>query len=269
MYKIVSNIKNLMYSFNTEMPIYVDAVIILIIGLIIAKLIYLAIAGILKIFRFDAAAEKTGFLELISPHISDVPSRILAKICYWIIITITLCVVVDNFGFEDISLILWTILKLLSQLISFTAFIIICYYILLFFTKIFSIGLALINFKYFKFAEYFVLSLGGLGIVYYSFPLLDLREQTESLINEILIFILKCGVVSLSVIFVIGFRDFFYNIYLHFIIKSTYKTGFHIYINEQLFVINRINVFSIVLLSPDSEIVMDNKKFYENIIKKR
>ena len=68
---------------------------------------------------------------------------------------------------------------------------------------------------------------------------------------------------------VIGFRDVFYNIYLHFIIKSVYKIGNHIYINEQLFVINRINLFSLVLLSPESEIVIDNKKFYENIIKKK
>ncbi|MBP7653814.1 hypothetical protein KA977_10355 [Candidatus Dependentiae bacterium] len=264
--KLVLNINNLMYSFNTELPIYVDSVLILIIGLIIAKLIYLSIAGILKITKFDAAAEKIGFLELITNHISDVPSRIIAKICYWIIITITLCVIVDNFGFEDISLILWSIIKLLSQLISFAAFIVINYYILNFFAKIFRICLALINFKYYRLAEWLFLVSGGFGIIFYSLPLLGINEQT--FLNGS-IFIAKCSIISISIIMVIGFRDVFYNIYLHFIIKSVYKIGNHIYINEQLFVINRINLFSLVLLSPESEIVIDNKKFYENIIKKR
>jgi len=260
------SVKDIVNSFGREFPVYWESLLILIIGLVIAKLAYLAIAGVLKIAKFDAAAEKIGVLDLLKNHITDIPSRIIANICYWIIITLTLCAIVGNFGFGDISIILWSIIKLFSQIISFTAFLAINFYILKFFAKIFSIALSLINFNYYRVFEIFIYIIGGYGIIYYSLPLLSFDE---SAFLTATFFVLKCITVAAVIIIVIGCRDIAYNIYLHFLIKSVYKIGNHIIINDKEYVINKLRLFSIVLLHPEAEIIMDNKKFYENIIKKR
>ncbi|HON57891.1 MAG TPA: hypothetical protein PLJ38_12820, partial [bacterium] len=174
---LLLNLDKIVNSFNSELPIYFQNLIVLICGLIIAKLIYIATAGLLKILQFDLLAEKIGLLDFLGKHINDIPSRIIGQILYWLIITITLCLIVDNFGFVDISRTLWTIITLISQLLAFAAFLIINFYILKFLASILNITLSIINFQYYKVVEIFILIVGGWGVVYYSLPIINFNED--------------------------------------------------------------------------------------------
>jgi len=263
---LLLNLDKIVNSFNSELPIYFQNLIVLICGLIIAKLIYIATAGLLKILQFDLLAEKIGLLDFLGKHINDIPSRIIGQILYWLIITITLCLIVDNFGFVDISRTLWTIITLISQLLAFAAFLIINFYILKFLASILNITLSIINFQYYKVVEIFILIVGGWGVVYYSLPIINFNEDV--FLNGT-IFFLKTLLISAALITIIGCRNLVYTIYLHFLIKSNFKIGNHIVISGEKFVINKINLFSVVLLSKEAEITFDNIKFYEHIIKKR
>ncbi len=263
---LLLNLDKILNSFNTELPIYFQNIIVLIVGLIVAKLLYLAAAGIFKIIKVDLIAEKTGLLDFFEGHINDIPSRIIAQILYWFVITITLCLIVDNFGFVEISRTLWTIITLVSQLLSFAAFLIINFYILKFLVSILSIALSVINIKYYKIVEIFILITGGWGVVYYSLPIINFSEEA---FLDGTVFVLKILLISGALITVIGCRNLVYTLYLHFLIKSNFKIGNHIVLNGEKFVINKFKIFSVTLLSKECEITFDNIKFYEHIIKKR
>ena len=258
-------LKEILHSFSVEMPTYIDGILILIIGLILAKLIYLAVYGILKLLKFDNICERVGFLDFIKNHVSDIPSRILAKIAYWIIITLALCLVVSIFGFIDTGRTELTIIRLISQIIAFSAFLVVNFYILSFAVKIFDIILSLISFKYHKTTSVIIFTAGAYGIIYYSLPILNFNDQ---MFFNATFFILKCLAVIISAILIWGFRDAAYNIYLYLMIKFNYKIGDHLIIDTRKYVINNIQLFSVTLLSSENEIILDNKKFYENIIKK-
>lgn len=201
MEKIINQLREILNSFSVETPIYIEGVLILIVGLILAKLIYLAVYGLLKMLKFDDICERIGFLDFIKNHITDIPSRIFAKIAYWIIITISLCLVVDVFGFIDTGLTELKIISFISQIIAFSAFLVVNFYILFFAVKIFNIILSLISFKFHKSASIIIFIAGAYGVIYYSLPILNFNEQ--SFLNATF-FILKCVSVIISAIIIWG-----------------------------------------------------------------
>lgn len=86
------------------LPELIGAVIIFVIGLIIAKLIKKAVVKLLRIIRFDSATEKTGvkgFLE--KGNILKTPSEILGILVYWFIMILVLVASLDALGLPIVS----------------------------------------------------------------------------------------------------------------------------------------------------------------------
>ncbi|MFZ7112714.1 MAG: mechanosensitive ion channel family protein [Desulfatiglandales bacterium] len=86
------------------LPELIGAVIIFVIGLIIAKLIKKAVVKLLRIIRFDSATEKTGvkgFLE--KGNILKTPSEILGLLVYWFIMILVLVASLDALGLPIVS----------------------------------------------------------------------------------------------------------------------------------------------------------------------
>lgn len=86
------------------LPELIGAVIIFVIGLIIAKLIKKAVVKLLRIIRFDSATEKTGvkgFLE--KGNILKTPSEILGILIYWFIMILVLVASLDALGLPIVS----------------------------------------------------------------------------------------------------------------------------------------------------------------------
>jgi len=264
---LFGNINEIFSAFKTEeIIVYLENFVILIIGLFIAKLVFLAIMGSLRLIKFDALAENFGLIDFFNLHIKEPPSRIIARIFYWIIITVMLCIMIDKLGFVDVSRLKVTTIRLFSQIISFASFIVVNFYILLFFAKIFSIALAAINFKYYLEFEKLVFIGGLIGIIYLALPILNINETD---FVDALYFLMKGLTIGAIIILVFGLKDVVYSIFIYWRLKNTYPLGANIEFENKRYVISKIEFFSVTLLCSEHEISFDTIKFYNSIVKKR
>ncbi|MDY6972079.1 MAG: hypothetical protein SV775_07095, partial [Thermodesulfobacteriota bacterium] len=85
----------------------IGAMFIFVAGLIIAKLIKLGILRLLRLVRFDTAAEKTGVKEFLSKgSILKTPSEIIGSLVYWFVMILVLIASLDALGLPIVSEIL-------------------------------------------------------------------------------------------------------------------------------------------------------------------
>lgn len=86
------------------LPTLIGAIIIFVAGLIIAKLIKMGIVKLLRLVRFDTAAEKTGVKEFLSKgNIIKTPSEIIGSLTYWFIMILVLIASLDALGLPIVS----------------------------------------------------------------------------------------------------------------------------------------------------------------------
>lgn len=86
------------------LPKFLGAIIIFVIGLLIAKLINLSIGKFLRLIRFDTAAEKTGIREFLNKgHILKNPSEIIGSLAYWFIMILVIIASLDALGLPIVS----------------------------------------------------------------------------------------------------------------------------------------------------------------------
>lgn len=86
------------------LPELIGAVIIFVIGLILAKLVKMAVVRLLRLVRFDAAADKTGikgFLE--KGNILKSASEIIGALVYWFMMILVLIASLDALGLPIVS----------------------------------------------------------------------------------------------------------------------------------------------------------------------
>lgn len=92
------------------------ALLILIVGLIIARFISRALAALLRRVGFDRLVERGGVKRMLSSSNVD-PSGIIAKIIYYAIVLLVLQFAFGVFGPNPISTLLATIIKYLPQVV--------------------------------------------------------------------------------------------------------------------------------------------------------
>jgi hypothetical protein len=101
------------------LPILLGALIILIVGWIVAKIIRRAVDWLLKTARFDTMADKTGITEILRKGDLNVPaSRVVSGLVYWLIIIMVLVMTVDALGLPKGSDVLATLFAYIPKVIA-------------------------------------------------------------------------------------------------------------------------------------------------------
>jgi hypothetical protein len=101
------------------LPMLIGALIIFVIGIIIAKLLKMAIIRLLKIIRFDSATEKTGIKGLLQKgNIIIAPSEIIGSLIYWFIAIFVLIASLDALGLPVVSDILNNIFLYIPNVVA-------------------------------------------------------------------------------------------------------------------------------------------------------
>jgi hypothetical protein len=86
------------------LPALIGAIIIFVIGWIIARLVKLAVVKLLKLVRFDKATEKGGVNQFLKKgDITKTPSEILGILVYWFIMILVLIASLDALGLPIVS----------------------------------------------------------------------------------------------------------------------------------------------------------------------
>jgi hypothetical protein len=100
------------------LPVLLGALLILIIGWIIAKAIRRLVNWLLVTARFDALAEKTGISEVLSKGNLTVSAReVISGLVYWLIIIMVLVMAVDALGLPKASDVLSSLFAFVPKVI--------------------------------------------------------------------------------------------------------------------------------------------------------
>lgn len=86
------------------LPELIGAIIIFVVGLIIARLLKKGAEKILKLVRFDSAGEKTGVKNFLEKgNITKTPSEIVGSLIYWFIMILVIIASFDALGLPIVS----------------------------------------------------------------------------------------------------------------------------------------------------------------------
>jgi hypothetical protein len=116
---ITDPIRQMLTSLLDYLPILLGALIILIVGWIVAKAIRRAADWLLKTVRFDAMADKTGVTAVLRKgELNVTASRIVSGLVYWLIIIMVLVMTVDALGLPKGSDILASLFAYIPKVIA-------------------------------------------------------------------------------------------------------------------------------------------------------
>ncbi len=111
--------KQLIEQFIATIPKLVGAIAILIIGYIIAKVVSKIVLRILDTIKIDVVADKLHEIEIVDKsNVKIVPSKILSKLTYYVILFIFLIASADFLGMEVVSELISSIVAYLPKVLS-------------------------------------------------------------------------------------------------------------------------------------------------------
>ena len=116
---IADPIRQMLTKIMAYLPILLGALIILIVGWIVAKVIRRAVDLLLKTVRFDMMADKTGISEVLRKGDLNITAReVVSGLVYWLIIIMVLVMTVDALGLPKASDVLASLFAYVPKVIA-------------------------------------------------------------------------------------------------------------------------------------------------------
>jgi len=116
---IVDPIREMLTRIMAYLPVLLGALIILIVGWIVAKIIRSIVNGVLKVVRFDALADKAGISEVLRKGDLKITARkVLSDLVYWLIIIMVLVMVANALGLPKASDVLSNLFAYVPKVIA-------------------------------------------------------------------------------------------------------------------------------------------------------
>ncbi|MBE3144063.1 MAG: hypothetical protein IMZ61_09095 [Planctomycetes bacterium] len=116
---IAESVRQMLTRILAYLPILLGALIILIVGWIVAKLIRRAVDWLLKAVRFDVMADKTGISEVLRKGDLKITAReVVSGLVYWLIIIMVLVMTVDALGLPKSSDVLASVFAYVPKVIA-------------------------------------------------------------------------------------------------------------------------------------------------------
>lgn len=249
------------------LPNILGAILLLIIGWLVAKLVEFVVRKVLRSVKFDRLGEK--FVETTSMDSGSMkvePSSWVAKFVYWIILLLFIISASDTLGWnvvsESISSLVVYLPELFSALIIFVFGLYLASFIKKFLNTAFSsLGLSAGN----------VLS----SVVYYLLLIivattaLDQVGIDTSLITANISIILGGVILAFAISFGFSSRQVLTNILSSFYVRNNFEEGQKITIGEISGEIKKIDAMHVTLSTEDGEILFPTHKLIsENIIRR-
>ncbi|MFA5292862.1 MAG: hypothetical protein WC496_07505 [Phycisphaerae bacterium] len=116
---IVEPVRQMLSRILAYLPVLLGALIILIVGWIVAKAIRRLVDWLLKAIRFDTLADKAGIAEILKKGNLEISAReVVDNIVYWLIIIMVLVMTVDALGLPKASDILSSLFAYVPKVIA-------------------------------------------------------------------------------------------------------------------------------------------------------
>ena len=116
---IVDPVRQMLTRIMAYLPVLLGALIILIVGWIVAKAIKRIVDGLLKVIRFDAMADKAGISRVLEKgDLKISASQLVSGLVYWLIMIMVLVMAVDALGLPKASDILASLFAYIPKVIA-------------------------------------------------------------------------------------------------------------------------------------------------------
>jgi len=116
---IVEPVREMLTRIMAYLPVLLGALVILIVGWIVAKIIRSIVNGVLKVVRFDALADKAGISEVLRKGDLKITARqVVSSLVYWLIIIMVLVMVANALGLPKASDILSNLFAYVPKVIA-------------------------------------------------------------------------------------------------------------------------------------------------------
>src|SRR3712207_4663881 len=110
---MVESLRNALDVFLSYIPQLIGAIIILIVGYIIAKILQAVVSRLLKTVGFDGWMERGGIKQFLDrAQTRETPATVLGKLVFWFVFIIAIVMATDALGIRQVS-------AVLSQLIAY------------------------------------------------------------------------------------------------------------------------------------------------------
>lgn len=111
--------KDLFEGFSTYLPKMIAAFIIFIIGWMVAKFVGRIIRTLLSKTKIDTLGDKLNEIDIVhKSNVTIVPSTLLSKVSYYLVMLVTLMASVEALGMPEVSEVVTTIINYIPKVIS-------------------------------------------------------------------------------------------------------------------------------------------------------
>jgi hypothetical protein len=116
---IVEPVSQMLTRIMAYLPVLLGALVILIVGWIVAKAIRRIVDWLLKVIRFDTLADKAGISEILKKGDLKISAgEVISSIVYWLIIIMVLVMTVDALGLPKSSDVLASLFAYVPKVIA-------------------------------------------------------------------------------------------------------------------------------------------------------
>jgi hypothetical protein len=116
---IVGPVREMLTKILAYLPVLLGALVILIVGWIVAKAIKRLIEVVLKTVRFDALADKAGITGILKKgDLKTTASQVVSGLVYWLVIIMVLVMVVNALGLPKASDVLASLFAYVPNVIA-------------------------------------------------------------------------------------------------------------------------------------------------------
>ena len=127
------SLQSLARTFMTALPRVFAALIVLLIGWLIARLLSRVVERLLVAIKFNKLSDEVGANDFLSrANVTMTPASLIGKFIYWIIILVVIITAADTVGWTAVSTEISKLLSYLPQLLAAIVFFIIGFYIVTF-----------------------------------------------------------------------------------------------------------------------------------------
>jgi hypothetical protein len=118
---LLARLEDLLSGLIARLPIvdYVAALILVLFGLFLAKVVYVLVIALADLLRLDRLAERAGAYDILEGTCRDTPSRLFGRILYWLTLAFFLAAAIDALQIIDVPLQMESFAGLAGRVFSF------------------------------------------------------------------------------------------------------------------------------------------------------
>lgn len=251
-------LEKLLFDFASAIPKFVGAILVIFIGWMIAKAVAKIVKKVLKTIGIDKLAEQLNEIEIVDKaNIKIVPSILLSKILYYILLLIFMIAGTELLGMPAVSELMGDIINYVPYLISAMIVFIIGLLVAEFIKNIILTATKSLNIPAGKFIATFVFYF--LLITVTMSALSQARIETDFITSNLSI-ILAGGVAAFAIGYGFASRDLMANFIASFYSKSKIRMGDMIAIDGAEGVVVALDATSFTLQADGKKIIIPLSK---------